>query len=115
MAQRERCAWHGCVRGSGARIHPAKTAYHTDDRDWQLLCDPSGALYLLVHCATAQVSYECLIQLNRDELRDYHGLGWLSVQHLASRIQYFKDDYQSRCITGTLLCAAIEAAAQPRA
>lgn len=37
------------------------------------------------------------------KLRDYHGLGWLSIQHLANRINDFVSDYHGRRITGPLL------------
>jgi hypothetical protein len=44
-----------------------------------------------------------MIKLNAEELRDYHGLGRLSIQHLANRINYFVSDYAGRRITGPLL------------
>lgn len=44
------------------------------------------------------------------KLRDYHGLGWLSIQHLANRINYFVSDYHGRRITGVLLEEANQAA-----
>ncbi|WP_172604485.1 hypothetical protein [Pseudomonas fluorescens] len=55
------------------------------------------------------MSYESLIELNAEELRDYRGLGWLSIQHLANRINYFLGDYNDRKITGPLLETAIQA------
>ena len=91
-------------------IKPAKARYHTDDSWWHLVSGEDEALYLLVNCEASFVSYECLIKLNESELRDYHGLGWLSLQHLANRINYFNDEYKSRRLTGTTLVAAIEAA-----
>lgn len=90
-------------------IQPAQAAYHTDDRFWHLLQDEAGARYLLVFCEASFVSYTALIQLNEEELRDMHGLGWLSAQHLAHRIQYFVDTYKNRRISGPRLAAAIAA------
>lgn len=92
------------------RIKPA--TYHLTEGYWHLLSEKDGSIYVLVHCEASFVSYERLIKLNDEELRDYHGLGWLSIQHLASRINYFVDDYSSRSITGSLLEAAIEASNQ---
>lgn len=71
--------------------------------------DEVGELYILVACESSFVSCECLVKLNADELRDYHGLGWLSLQHLANRINYFSDEYKSRRIVGSALASAIAA------
>ncbi len=90
-------------------IHLAKAAYHTDDSWWNLLHDEDGAQYILVNCEASFVSYECLIKLNDEESRDFHGLGWLSLQHLANRINYFSEEYKNRRVTGSTLSAAIEA------
>lgn len=90
-------------------VQPAKAAYHTEDGWWHLLRDEGGELYILVACESSVVSYECLVKLNGDELRDYHGLGWLSMQHLANRINYFSDDYKNRRIVGSALASAIKA------
>lgn len=90
-------------------VEPAKTAYHTDDSWWHMLKDERGDLYILVACEASVVSYECLIKLNEEEIRDHHGLGWLSMQHLASRINYFAQDYKSRMIVGPALVDAIKA------
>jgi hypothetical protein len=90
-------------------VRPAKTIYHTSDDWWHLLQGDGSVLYLLVNCEASFVSFKCLVQLNEDELRDYHGLGWLSIQHLANRINYFIDDYKSRRITDHVLSLAIEA------
>ncbi|CAH0233743.1 hypothetical protein ABH908_002586 [Pseudomonas frederiksbergensis] len=89
------------------RLVPA--AYHTTDSYWHLLNAEDGSIYILVECEASFVSYECLIKLNDEELRDYQGLGWLSIQHLANRINYFVDDYNGRRITGPLLEEAIQA------
>ena len=90
-------------------VESAKAAYHTDDTWWHLLRDEGGALYILVACESSFVSYECLVKLDGDELRDFHGLGWLSMQHLANRINYFADEYKSRRIVGSALASAIAA------
>ena len=90
-------------------IKPAKAAYHIDDSWWHLLRDESGGLFILVACESSFVSYECLVKLNDEEFRDYHGLGWLSLQHLANRINYFSEEYKSRRIVGPALASAIEA------
>ena len=90
-------------------VQPAKATYHTDDTWWHLLRGEDGALYILVSCEASFVSYECLIRLSDEELRDYHALGWLSIQHLANRINYFIDEYKDRRIMGPALSAAIEA------
>jgi hypothetical protein len=90
-------------------IQPIKATYHTDDSWWNLLCDEDGSLYILANCEASFVSYECLIKLNAEELRDHHALGWLSIQHLANRINYFTDEYKTRRITGPTLSAAIAA------
>lgn len=90
-------------------VEPSKADYHTDDSRWHLLRDEDGSLHILVACESSFVSYECLIKLNDEELRDYHGLGWLSMQHLANRISYFVDEYKSRRIVGAALALAIEA------
>jgi len=89
------------------RLKPA--AYHITDSYWHLLNAEYGSTYILVECEASFVSYECLIKLNDEELRDYRGLGWLSIQHLANRIKYFVGDYNGRRITGPLLEEAIEA------
>ncbi|WP_447808560.1 hypothetical protein [Pseudomonas monsensis] len=44
------------------------------------------------------------------KLRDNHALGWLSIQHLANRINDFVSDYHGRRITGALLEEANQAA-----
>ena len=90
-------------------VEPAKAGYHTDDSWWHLLKDEVGELYILVACESSFVSHECLVKLNGDELRDYHGLGWLSMQHLANRINYFSDEYKSRRIVGAVLASAMGA------
>ncbi|MGN4052450.1 hypothetical protein [Pseudomonas sp. SM4] len=90
-------------------VQIAPAAYHITDDYWHLLRAEDGAVYILVECEASFVSYECLIKLNAEELRDYHGLGWLSIQHLANRINYFVGDYNDRKITGPLLDAAIQA------
>ncbi|MFM9380981.1 hypothetical protein [Pseudomonas sp. UV AK001] len=89
------------------RLAPA--TYHLNDSYWDLLGAEDGSLYLLVNCEASFVSYDALIKLNDDELRDHHGLGWLSIQYLANRINYFVSDYKARLITGPLLDAAIQA------
>jgi len=93
-------------------FRPGKAPYHTDDRFWHLLDDDQGARYMLVACEASFVSYQCLVKLNEAELRDMHGPGWLSAQHLANRINYFVDDYKTRRIVGPLLAAAIAAASR---
>jgi hypothetical protein len=90
-------------------VEPPKADYHTDDSRWHLLRDVNGSLHILVACESSLVSYECLIKLNDGEILDYHGLGWLSMQHLANRINYFVDEYKSRRIVGAALASAIEA------
>lgn len=90
-------------------VRLAPEAYHTTDSYWHLLKAEDGSIYILVECEASFVSYECLIKLNDEELRDYQGLGWLSIQHLANRINYFVDDYNARRITGPLLEEAIQA------
>ena len=90
-------------------VERAKAAFHTDDSGWHLLKDDAGELLLLVACESSFVSYECLVKLNGDELRDYHGLGWLSIQHLANRINYFSDEYRNRRIVGDALASAMAA------
>ena len=90
-------------------VEPARVAYHTEDSWWHLLRDDGGGLYILVACEASIVSYECLIKLNGDELRDYHGLGWLSMQHLANRINYFSDEYKSRRVIGAAFASALDA------
>lgn len=83
------------------RLTPAE--YHTTDNYWSLFKAEDGSVYLLVECEASFVGYQAMIKLNAEELRDYHGLGWLSIQHLANRINYFVSDYAGRRITGPLL------------
>ncbi|PXX49210.1 hypothetical protein SAMN05660489_06405 [Pseudomonas sp. LAMO17WK12:I10] len=90
-------------------VQLAPAQYHIADDYWHLLKAEDGAVYILVECEASFVSYECLIKLNDEELRDYKGLGWLSIQHLANRINYFVGDYSSRKITGPLLEEPIQA------
>jgi len=90
-------------------LRPVKAVYHTSDEWWHLLQSDDGELFLLVSCEASFVSYDCLVQLNAEEMRDYLGLGWLSIQHLANRINYFVDEYKNRRITGEVLSMAIEA------
>ncbi|MGZ9668571.1 hypothetical protein ACXX9E_21290 [Pseudomonas sp. GNP014] len=90
------------------RLTPAQ--YHTADGYWSLFKAEDGSLYLLVECEASFVGYQAMIKLNDEELRDYHGLGWLSIQHLANRINYFVSDYHGRRITGALLEEANQAA-----
>ncbi|MGQ2994558.1 hypothetical protein [Variovorax sp.] len=90
-------------------VVPAKATYHIDDSWWRLLQDEDDALYVIVDCEASFVSYQCLIKLNDYELRDYHGLGWLAIQHLANRINYFADEYKDRRLVGSALASAIEA------
>lgn len=90
-------------------LRPPPLRYHTDDGRWHLLRDGDGELYLLVECEASFVSYPCLVRLNDDEQRDLIGLGWLSLQHLANRINYFVDEYKARAVTGQQLAAALDA------
>ena len=89
-------------------LTPAKAPYHTDDSWWHLLSGADGSLYLLVNCEASFISYDCLIKLNDRELLDYHGLGWLSLQHLANQVNYFSDEFKHRRITGSELEAALK-------
>jgi len=89
-------------------VQPGKAPYHTDDRWWLLLRGDDGALYLRVDCEASFVSYTSLVKLNDAELRDYHGLGWLAIQHLANRINYFVDEYKDRRLVGPLLDEALK-------
>lgn len=75
---------------------------------WSLLKDDEGALYLLVQCEVSFVSFERLVKLTEDELEEYRGLGWLSLQHLAARIKYFAAQYADRSITGRRLQLALQ-------
>ena len=90
-------------------IHLTPATHHITDGYWQLLRAGDGSIYVLVNCEASYLSYESLIKLNDEELRDYHGLGWLSIQHLANRIKYFVSEYSDRRITGPLFDAAIQA------
>jgi len=85
---------------------PPQMPYHTGDGWWHLLRGTSNELYLLVRCEASFVSYDCLVRLNDAELRDLKGLGWLSLQHLANRINYFVDEYKARSLIGHELAAA---------
>lgn len=91
------------------RLQLAPATYHLNDSYWDLLGAEDGSLYLLVNCEASFVSYDALIKLNDDELRDHHGLGWLFIQYLANRINYFVSDYKARLIKGPLLDRAIQA------
>ncbi|WP_192560580.1 hypothetical protein [Pseudomonas allokribbensis] len=91
------------------RLQLAPATYHLNDSFWDLLGAEDGSLYLLVNCEASFVSYDALIKLNDEELRDHHGLGWLFIQYLANRINYFVSDYKARLITGPLLDRAIQA------
>ena len=59
-------------------VQIAPAAYDITDDYWHLLKAEDGTVYILVECEASFVSYKCLIKLNAEELRDYHGLGWLS-------------------------------------
>ncbi len=82
--------------------------HHLSQGRWNLLRDNDGALYLLVQCEASFVSFERLVMLDEIELEDYRGLGWLSLQHLASRISYFATQYADRSVTGERLQRALE-------
>jgi hypothetical protein len=84
---------------------PPRLSYHIDSDWWHLLRD-NDELYILVHYEATFVSYDRLVKLDAAELRDFQGLGWLSLQHLANRVNYFVDEYKGRCITGPTLTAA---------
>lgn len=90
-------------------IQVTPAAFHTFDKCWQLFSAEDGALYLLVDCEASFVGYLRMIKLDEYEQRDYHGLGWLSLQHLAYRVNYFVSEYKERAVTGALLEAAIAA------
>lgn len=92
------------------RLTPAE--YHTCDNFWSLFKAEDGSVYILVECEASFVGYQAMIKLNAEELRDYHGLGWLSIQHLANRINYFVSDYNGRRITGSLLEEANQVSAR---
>jgi hypothetical protein len=92
------------------RLTPAE--YHTNDSYWRLFKVADGSVYILVECEASFVGYQFMIKLNAEEMRDYHGLGWLSIQHLANRINYFVSDYSGRRITGSLLEEANQVSAQ---
>jgi hypothetical protein len=74
--------------------------YHLRHEIWSLLKDQAGGFYLFVNCEASFVSFDCLLKLNDEEMRDYHGLGWLSLQHLAHRVNHFSRDYSSRMVQG---------------
>ena len=88
---------------------PPPLPYHTDDGWWHLLRADDGELYLLVECEASVVTYPCLVRLDANERRDLIGLGWLSLQYLANRINYFVDEYKARAITGPQLAEALGA------
>lgn len=88
---------------------PPQLKYHIDDSWWHLLQGDTGELYMLVQCEASFVSYERLIKLSAEELQDLQGLGWLSLQHLANRINYFGEEYKKRSITGPKLTEASRA------
>lgn len=64
-----------------------------------------GKIRFLERFPNGEETFSCqaMIKLNAEELRDSHGLGWLSIQHLANRINYFVSDYAGRRIIGPLL------------
>lgn len=91
-------------------IHLTPATHHITDGYWQLLRAGDGSIYVLVICEASFVSYECLIKLNDEELRDYHG--WAGYPFsTANRINYFVSEYSDRRITGPLFDAAIQASA----
>lgn len=91
---------------------PPRLPYHTDDSWWRLLRGSAGELFILVNCEASFVSFELLIELNAEELEDYRGLGWLSLQHLANRVNYFANTYKGRHVSGPDFQAAQKAAGQ---
>jgi hypothetical protein len=101
---------HGIKIMERIRLTPAQ--YHTDDSYWRLFKAEDGSVYILVECEASFVGYQSMIKLNAEEMRDYHGLGWLSIQYLANRINYFVSDYSDRRITGSLLEEANQVSAQ---
>ena len=92
------------------RLTPAE--YHTNDCYWRLFKLADGSVYILVECEASFVGYQSMIKLNAEEMRDYHGLGWLSIQPLANRINSFVRHYSGRTITGSLLEEANQVSAR---
>lgn len=69
----------------------------------------NGNEYLLsVRCQNSFVEFETLIQLSPDEYREYHALGRVYIEYLASRVSYWAKDYQSRNLSTKLGAQAHE-------
>ncbi|RYG63805.1 hypothetical protein EON80_20475 [bacterium] len=68
---------------------------------WFLLKDESR-YYLSVRCQKSFVEFELLVQLNAAEYSEYHALGHVYIDYLASRISYWADEYTSRDLSKQL-------------
>lgn len=65
---------------------------------WFFLQDGNDYL-LTVRCQSGFAEFETLIQLSPEEYREYHALGRVYIEYLASRVSYFARDYQERNLT----------------
>ena len=85
------------------RVDIKPQSYHLRSDTWELVRASDGSLLLLVYCTQSAAGFCVLLKLNEEELREFHGLGWLMLQHLAHRVAYFTDEYWPRAIKGKLL------------
>lgn len=69
--------------------------YEHGPQFWFLLKDGND-YYLSVRCEQSFVGFEMLLRLNPNEYREYHACGRVYIDYLATRVNYWASEYQSR-------------------
>jgi len=74
---------------------------------WHLLRE-GDTYFIYVYCEQSAAGFTVMVQLTPDEYAEYHALGWIFLQYLAEKINYWPTRYASRRV-GSALEAAAEA------
>jgi hypothetical protein len=72
---------------------------------WHLLRE-GDTYFIYVNCEQSAASFPLMVQLTPDEYAEYHALGWIFLQYLAEKINYWSTRYVSRRVSSALQAAA---------
>lgn len=62
---------------------------------WQLYQEDKN-FFLSVRCQSSFLEFETLLRLSPEEYREYHALGHVYLEYLASRVSYWQSEYAHR-------------------